>query len=677
MKTIFKSLLYFSFAGLILTGCAKNDDFSVPPINCEEPNIAANQTIDGLYSTIKEDSKVVAKYTNDEVISGIVVSSDQAGNFHQQLYIVDENTQTPVTLKVDIKGGFALYPVGSKVFVKLKDTYIHHSFGMITVGGGIYTSTSGNKYADVITGSKLRNTLYRSCKIKTGDEFNKYINVVTLEQLKADKTLLGKLIRVNEVQFERAVVGKTYYDKDDKASNDAQGQTLRKIVDKKGNSLVVRTGQYSNGIKDQIIVKESGSITGIVSDFQGTLQFYPRTMEDMKLDQAPFDEGNGAVDEDGSYDDPNMKLEPGKYLAFPGSNFEKWEDFTSVVNSYGLKHVALAEKQGWNGTNGMSLKATPTGNDFLFTIEKVKNVPTGATKISFLVKGKATGGSLVPLVYKANGKDYVAYNVKNLTVHKVVKANTKALGNNTTPVYDGTIDTKGEWVKVVLDLTSAPEGAGYNTSGAGNFFAIKVKKEIAYDLIIDEIKFEDGTPGDGTGPEVPEGDLSEAKGLNEDFEKEFTKDDRASSYDVKDLEFPIGIWSFSDGGVYGEANDLKASGKQSVRLRGNDKAEGFIQTKFFVTGLKKVELQFGGTKFSEATDADKEFAVEVFYSVDNGKTWKSAGKKVGVKEALTSATFDIASKSTDKVIVKIQNASFTRSTKNRLRINIDDVKFIK
>ncbi|MDM1368842.1 hypothetical protein HX052_01020 [Myroides marinus] len=517
MKTIFKSLLYFSFAGLILTGCAKNDDFSVPPINCEEPNIVANQTIDGLYSTIKEDSKVVAQYTKDETISGIVISSDQAGNFYQQLYIVDENTQTPVTLKVDIKGGFALYPVGSKVFVKLNGTYIHNSYGMITIGGGIYTSSGGNKYADVITGSKLRNTLYRSCNVKTGDEFNKYINVVTLDQLKTDKTLLGKLIRIHDVQFDRAVVGKTYYD-----SKDVDGgkQTLRKMVDKKGNALFVRTGGYGS-IKGEIIVKESGTVTGIASDYQGTIQFYPRTMVDMDLKNEPFEEGNGGNEGE----DPNMKVEPGKFLAFPGSDFNKWDDFLKVIlkNSPGDPMVTEGKGLGWNGSNGLQVKGVAAlnsgkpANGAMFTVQGIK-APKDATKISFLMKGTA-GKSVSINVYKSNGSNYYAYNLDNVNaVSKVLQPNmvetvfNNVPSGNTTNSYTGKIDTKGQWVKVVLDLTALK--GDFSTEGKGNLIAFRYGHTENYDLIIDEIRFEDGTPVDnsGPGPEEP-GDKAEGEGV--------------------------------------------------------------------------------------------------------------------------------------------------------------------
>ncbi|WP_121964830.1 DUF5689 domain-containing protein [Myroides sp. N17-2] len=516
MKTIFKSLLYFSFAGLILTGCAKNDDFSVPPINCDEPNITATQTIDGLYSSLTENSKEVVLFPKDEIISGIVVSSDQAGNFYQQLYIVDENTQTPVTLKVDIKGGFALYPVGSKVFIKLKDTYIHYSYGMITIGGGIYTSGGGNKYADVITGSKLRTSLFRSCNVITGDAFNKYINVVTLDQFATDKKLIGKLVRIKDVQFERDIVGKTYYDPKEV---DAGGQTLRKMVDKKGNSLQVRTGKYANGIKDQIITDKSGMVTGIMSDFQGTLQFAPRTMEDMALDQAPFEGSTGNEGED-----PTIKVEPGKFLAFPGSDFNTWADFLKVIvkNTPGDPMVTEGKGLGWNSSNGLQVKGVAAlssgkaANGALFTVEKIK-APKDATKISFLMKGTA-GKSISINVYKANGTNYYAYNLDNVgAVSKVLQPNMKETvfnnvpSGNTTNSYTGKIDTKGQWVKVVLDLKDLK--GDFSTAGTGNLIAFRYGHTESYDLVIDEIRFEDGTPVKDDGGTTEPEEKAEGEGV--------------------------------------------------------------------------------------------------------------------------------------------------------------------
>ncbi|ALU25706.1 DUF5689 domain-containing protein [Myroides odoratimimus] len=673
MKTIFKSILYISFASLLAVGCAKNDDFTTPDAtHCDEPQIKANKTIEEIFKLSSTTKKAYESSTED-FISGVVVSSDEGGNFYKDLYIETIDGGIAARVKINRGGTYGLYPVGRVIHIRLNGLFTQIDNGVLAIG----INDPATNYTGGIT--NIPKHIFRSCKTITGDDFNKtYNHVVSLKEAITDN-YLGKLVTITDVQFKEKFWDKPFWDENNLVSptNKATNVEIESKESVTAN-VIFRVAEQSSGFKNHKVPAKSGTMTGVMTKFSKDYQFVPRTMVDLVgLDKDPF-KGNTGGSEEGSYDDPNMKLELGKYLAFPGANFDKWEDFTSVVNSYGLKHVALAEKQGWNNTNGMSIKATPSGNDFLFTLEKVKNVPTGATKLSFLVKGTA-GASLVPLMYKADGKSYVAYNVGNLSVHRVVKANTTPLGNNTTPEYKGNIDTKGQWVKVVLDLTSAPEGSGYNTSGVGNFFAIKVGKEQAYDLIIDEIRFEDGTPGDGgtTEPEVPAGDLPEAKALVENFEKKFTKEDRASSYDAKELDFEIGKWYFSDSGVYSDANDLKSSGEQSIRFRGNDKAEAFLESKFVVTGLKKVEFQFGGATFKEDPDADKEIAVEFFYSIDSGKTWKLVGKKVGKRGELTTASFDIAAKATDKVSIKIQNASFVRSTKNRLRVNIDDIKFIK
>lgn len=286
MRTLLQILLYS--LGIITLGCAKNDNFEVPILECSEPTINANKSIDAIYYRFKE-GKEVFYYNGEEIVSGIVISSDQAGNFFQQLIIVDNKTQKPLTIKVDIKGLYSLYPIGTKIYLKLNGLYVQHNYGMLTIGGGIYTASSGNRYPDVLSGAILKNSLFRTCSVIKQDEFLPYINHVTITQLIEDKSLHGKLITIDNIQFERSLIGETYYDPT-ATTNDSQGYTLRKIVDIDNNSIVMRTGKYTNGLKDCIITEKSGRITGIVSEFIGVLQFYPRTIEDINLDQPPLEE---------------------------------------------------------------------------------------------------------------------------------------------------------------------------------------------------------------------------------------------------------------------------------------------------------------------------------------------------------------------------------------------------
>ncbi|MDM1398703.1 hypothetical protein HX049_16275 [Myroides odoratimimus] len=687
MKTIFKSLLYFSFASLILTGCAKNDDFSVPSVNCEEPNIKTNFTIDNLYSVLKEDSKAIIPYDKDHTIAGIVVSSDQGGNFYQQLVIVDETTQKAVTIKADVKGAFALYPVGSQVFIKLKGTTMQYANRMITIGAGIYTSGGGSQYPDAITGAKLRSNIFKSCKMIAGDKFDKEFNHrVTLKEAASD-AYIGKLITITDVQFKKEFWGKTFWDKENLVSE--KNKATNNYIESKQNDVTskvfFRAVEQSNGFKDELVPANSGSMTGIMTAYVYSggdvdYQFYPRTMEDLKgLDKDPFDGGLTPPEEKREGEGVNGENQKTPtYVA----NFSNWPSFILATNKYGVYGYAKEAKgQGKDGKGAMSIKGVPGGNDYVYTIEN-QAVVTGAKSISFWIKG-TSAKSLSFNVLKANN----TYDVFNLATDAQIEGKEKPVfskdmvlvptkrmqdGNKANGQNDyatGSVNASN-WIKITLDLS----GVDYNTSGKGGVFAFKVGGKVAYDLLVSDIVFDGGKDeGETTEPEVPDGDLPEAKVLLEDFETE----ENAGSWATKDVVLKSGTWSFSDGGVFSDDNDLKVSGLKAVRLRGNDKLEGYLQSKFVVTGLKKVELQFGGTKFSESSDSDKEFAVEVFYSVDSGKTWTLAGKKVGVKEKLTSASFDIKAKANDKVSIKIQNASFTRTTKNRLRINIDDVKFIK
>lgn len=88
MKTYLKSILYITFAGILFSGCAKNDDFSYPSVLYEEPNLAVTKNISDIYNFASDRS--VKQYTANDVIFGIVVSSDEGGNFFRELYIVNE-----------------------------------------------------------------------------------------------------------------------------------------------------------------------------------------------------------------------------------------------------------------------------------------------------------------------------------------------------------------------------------------------------------------------------------------------------------------------------------------------------------------------------------------------------------------------------------------------------------
>lgn len=477
MKTIFKPIFYVLLTALLAVSCAKNDDFGMPDIyDCDEPQVAATKTIKEINDVSNTSLKV---YDKEDVISGIVVSSDRAGNFYRELHIVSEDGAYAFKLKADIKGSYANYNIGRKVYVKLKNLYTQIDNGLLNIG-----NVNGN-YTGYIT--NYRAHLLRSCSILEDSEIEKLNNRITIEELLQSDGYLGKLVTLTNVQFEKSTVGKTLYDADD-PNNDNGGGTIRYLEDSNGQKVGIRTTQYVNDLKGWVIPDNSGSVTGIMTKFGNNYQFVPRFEEDFKLTEPRLED---------------LPVEPEEItivgtLAFPGADFENWNEFLGTLNSFGPENITQAEGQGWENSAALSVNGEIEKTGYLFTVENIKNVPLEATKLSFLLKGTSADRSLSINVYSANGQ-YVAYNLKDISKSRTIS---KAIPDSNGYVndYEGKINTKDQWIKVTLDLT----GSNYNTSGKGNLIAFKVggkTKNIAanYDILIDEVRFEDGIPNDNGG----------------------------------------------------------------------------------------------------------------------------------------------------------------------------------
>ncbi|MGL4584159.1 MAG: hypothetical protein ACRCVU_14405, partial [Flavobacterium sp.] len=274
---------------------------------------------------------------------------------------------------------------------------------------------------------------------------------------------------------------------------------------------------YANGIKDQIITDRSGTVTGIMSDYQGTLQFAPRTMDDMALDQDPFE---GETEEPGIQEELKFV---GTHI-FKGADFEDWNLFTAITSQFPLPDYVKPVADNYKGVAGkqsLHINGNIDKNAPIFTMADVPG-HKGATKLSFIMKGASQKTISIEII-KKDGKTE-AYNVinftdpkvnaygspattlsKSLTIEKASEKMTNGNGSNSY-VAKGikAVDTKGTWVKVTLNIA----GVEYNDTGKGDFMRVRMGNNELYDLKLDELRFEDGTPGDGgtTDPEVPGGD---------------------------------------------------------------------------------------------------------------------------------------------------------------------------
>lgn len=169
-------------------------------------------------------------------------------------------------------------------------------------------------------------------------------------------------------------------------------------------------------------------------------------------------------------------------LLFPGADFEDWTAFEGALNKFGLKDYATQVDGGHNG-KALHIKGTPTGNDYVFTAKVPQGAPTSGNTITFFIKGKSAKTLSINIysdeTREYKGKTYQEYKPFNIgTVSGTADITLKPQDRNG---YTGTIDTQGKWVKVTLDIS------GLKLATKDSFFGIKVGKEAAYDLLIDDI----------------------------------------------------------------------------------------------------------------------------------------------------------------------------------------------
>ena len=163
-------------------------------------------------------------------------------------------------------------------------------------------------------------------------------------------------------------------------------------------------------------------------------------------------------------------------LAFAGSDFEDYAAFLAGLNQFGIKDYATQSPgNGVNGSDALRINTPSTsGNDYVFTALARPGLPSTYSTIKFFVKGTADKSISINL-YKPDGT-YYKFNLGDVTGNMTVQQS----GNNQ---YTGVINTGGQWAEITLDLSGINDLNTANT--AGDFFALKIGKEVPYDIYLD------------------------------------------------------------------------------------------------------------------------------------------------------------------------------------------------
>ncbi|EDP96622.1 DUF5689 domain-containing protein [Kordia algicida OT-1] len=257
---IFSLIAVLGTMGLVITSCVQDDEFAIPTgTTTVDPGLTANATFQNMvarYQQAVASGDDIAEIALDEaeiIIEGYVVSSDQAGNFFEEIVIQnkkdasDDAADPRLGFRVDINqsGLFQRYEFGRKVYIKMNGLAIGVENGVYAIG-----KPNGNDI-DQIQPFELDSFVVRSTEVAEITPKSTTVGELT----EADE---NTLIQLNDVQFSLNVLGSTYAGE---ASDSFDGfRNLEECVD--GGIIALQTSTFAD-FKSLTIDDRKGTIQGI------------------------------------------------------------------------------------------------------------------------------------------------------------------------------------------------------------------------------------------------------------------------------------------------------------------------------------------------------------------------------------------------------------------------------
>ena len=258
MKTIqFKLTLLIMIAlGFTMTSCVEDDDFEIPDVisNPPEPEIDGNiVTIGAIQGIIEQNDGENFTIDDNIYVEGYVISSDEGGNFFEELIIQDkpENPTAGIRISVNVNPLFTKYNFGRKIFVKMKGLTVGITNGVYAIG-----TVDGNRVGQ-IQESQAENVLLRSSEtaeiIPLAVSISDFSNV--LENL---------YIQLDNVQFPRSsVLIESPLTFASEPNDQFDGERVIESCDT-GNTTIVSTSTFAD-FKTLTLPTQAGSMAGVLS----------------------------------------------------------------------------------------------------------------------------------------------------------------------------------------------------------------------------------------------------------------------------------------------------------------------------------------------------------------------------------------------------------------------------
>jgi Family of unknown function (DUF5689) len=173
-----KILTLFSVLAVIvfISSCVNDDDYNTPNLTISTPNIPANnittfRALVSRYEQAVNDGDAIAVFDEEQdiFVEGYVVSSDQAGNFFEELIVQnkmddsnpDEDPRLGFNVQINTRGLYETYEIGRKIYIKMNGLAVGESNGVLIIG-----KANGNS-VDQIQEYEYRDFIIRDPEVVT------------------------------------------------------------------------------------------------------------------------------------------------------------------------------------------------------------------------------------------------------------------------------------------------------------------------------------------------------------------------------------------------------------------------------------------------------------------------------------------------------------------------------
>lgn len=258
-----KNFIQYFFAIVFLTtisSCVK-EKFDAPPVGGTDPNLTVNLTISALKARYNGSAY---QFTDSSIICAVVVGDDKSGNLYKALAI--EDSTGGITLTIAGSSLYAQYPIGRRLFIKLKGLYLVQYKGLYEIIGSINPDGS---YAGIPPTNTDQYIFPGKWGIVVAPK------IVTIAQL--GDTYQSELIQFNNVEFSAGDQNRPY-------ANGAPvlSSLAHTLKDCSGNAVVVYTSGYAD-FANALTPGGNGTFACIYSVYNGTAQLIIRDTTDIAL----------------------------------------------------------------------------------------------------------------------------------------------------------------------------------------------------------------------------------------------------------------------------------------------------------------------------------------------------------------------------------------------------------